>query len=112
MTRIVYRSPTYLSYNNIPTFKYLFIDQYNPSLKTVLIEVFYGILFSHHLPTLLKGGGILGNLHFINFSSIDLFLASYMGKIIFYILVFTILHFIIMPGIRKIDTKIKDLNKK
>jgi hypothetical protein len=112
MRRIVYKPPNYLPYNNRSIFKKLSIDEYNPSVRTVLIEVFYGIFFSHHLPTLLKGGGIFGNLHFINFSSIDLFLASYMGKIIFYILVFTILHFIIMPGIRKIDTKIKDLNKK
>ena len=108
MTHILYKSPE-LSYNSIKTYtpilKNILIDEYNPSLKTVLIEVFYSILFAHHLPTMLKGGGILGNTDLINFDSLSEFFRSYIGKIVFYVLIFYLLHFFVLVKIKKIDIK-------
>jgi hypothetical protein len=118
---IIYRSPSINSSPYIYTSRYinsspnrsnnqgilkntLIIDQ-DPTIKSVIIEVFYTILFSHHLPTLLKGGGLLGETNIISFDSVTDFFNSYIGKIVFYLLVFFILHFIILKHVKKIDLK-------
>ena len=118
MRRILYRPPTYINNSNnlikfVPFIKNLVINDYKPSLKTVIIEVFYSVVFSHHLPNLIKGGGFFGNLNFINIDSLALFLQSYVGKILFYFIVFYLLHFIVIPKTRKIDFKkiYNNLNK-
>jgi hypothetical protein len=106
--RNIYKSPRLFSNiirNYNPLLKNILIDEYNPSLKIVLIEVFYSILFSHHLPILFNGGGILGNTDILNFESFPSFFKSYLGKIIFYIIIFYILHFVVLTNIKKIDIK-------
>lgn len=81
--------------------------------NNVLIEVFYSIMFSHHVPMLFRQGGFFGNIQLIDFSSISSFFQSYIGKVLFFILVFSILHYIVLPRTRKIDLNKynKDLNK-
>ena len=108
MKNNIYKSPRLFSNiirNYNPIFKNILIDEYNPSFKTVLIEVFYSILFSHHLPLLFNGGGILGNTDILSFESIPSFFNSYVGKIVFYIIIFYILHFVVLVKIKKIDIK-------
>ena len=115
MRRILYRPP--IKSDNIikyiPFVKTFTINDYKPSMKNVLIETFYSLLFSHHLPTLIKGGGFLGNINFINTDNLALFLQSYLGRLLFYFIVFYLLHFIVIPKFRKIDFKkiYNDLNK-
>ncbi len=86
-----------------PNFKSMYIDNYKPSIKSVGIELFYSILFSHHVPSLMRGSGFFGNTKLIDFSSIHGFLTSYIGKIIFFFIVYYILHFFILTLVRKID---------
>lgn len=115
MRRILYRPPIKSEniFKYVPFVKSFVIHEYKPSMKSVLIETFYSLLFSHHLPTLIKGGGFLGNMSFINFDNLALFLQSYLGKILFYFIVFYLLHFIVIPKFRKIDFKktYNNLNK-
>jgi uncharacterized membrane-anchored protein YitT (DUF2179 family) len=108
MQNNIYKSPRLFSNiirNYNPILKNILIDKYNPSLKIVLIEVFYSILFSHHLPLLFNGGGLLGNTDILSFESIPSFFKSYVGKIIFYLIIFYILHFVVLVKIKKIDIK-------
>ena len=108
MRRFFFRNPriyqnTLRSYS--PIFKNILVDEYDPSLKTVLIEVFYTLLFSHHLPILFSGGGLFGGTELISFESYSEFFKSYTGKILFYTIIFYILHFIVLTKIKKIDIK-------
>jgi hypothetical protein len=108
MRRFLYKSPRIIDStlkNYVPIFKNILVDEYNPSVKTVLIEVFYTVLFSHHLPILFRGGGIFGEIKLISFESYSEFFRSYIGKILFYTAVFYILHFIVLRKIKKIDIK-------
>lgn len=81
--------------------------------NNVLIEVFYSIMFSHHIPMIFRQGGFFGNIPIIDFSSISTFFQSYIGKLIFFIIVFSMLHYVVLPRTRKIDLNKfnKHLNK-
>jgi len=101
MRRILYRAPSSPSIKYNPLLKYLVIDEYNPSMKGVFIEVVYSMIFSHHVPVLLKHGGFMGKIELFGNDSIADFLNSYVGKIIFFFLVYYILNFIVIPIIKK-----------
>lgn len=109
MRRFIYSSPNLIDNNRIKTYvpilKNILVDKYNPSIKTVFIEVFYTMFFSHHLPLIFKRGGFLGGSEFISFDSPIDFFKSYLGKLIFYFLIFYMLHFVILTHVKKIDIK-------
>lgn len=108
MRRIIYNSPALIDNNiktYVPIFKNILVDKYVPSIKTVFIEVFYTVLFSHHLPIIFKGGGFFGGTKLINTNSLFEFLQSYVGKILFYFMIFYILHFVVLTHVKKIDIK-------
>lgn len=104
MRKVLYTAPgrddsNPLKYN--PLLKYLIIDEYTPSMKGVFIDVLYSIIFSHHVPNLLRHGGFMGNVELFETDSIADFLNSYIGKIIFFFLIYYILNFIVIPIIKK-----------
>jgi hypothetical protein len=72
----------------------------DPSLRQVLIETFYGILFSHHLPVLMKSGGLIDDTKFIDFDSVPEFFLSYIGKIVFFLITYFLLYYVVMPNIK------------
>jgi len=88
-----------LQYN--PLLKYLVIDEYTPSMKGVFIDVVYSMIFSHHVPSLLQHGGFMGKIELFGNDSIADFLNSYVGKILFFFLIYYILNFIVVPIIKK-----------
>lgn len=99
-----------------PLFKSIIVDDYQPSMKSVSIESLYAILFSHHIPSLMRGGGFFGDIKIIDVSSLINFLNSYIGKILFFFITYYTLHFYIFPLIRKIDItknyKNKEISKR
>jgi len=105
MRPFIYNSSDNNTVNNSDIIKRIIVDKHNPTIKIVLIEVFYVMIFSHHLPNLMKGDGILGNCELINFNSASGFCKSYFGKIIFYMIIFFTLHYIILKYVKKIDLK-------
>jgi prolipoprotein diacylglyceryltransferase len=76
---------------------------YRPMMKSILIEALYSLIFTHHIPILMKQGTLMDDTPLINFQSIPLFLTSYFGKIIFFLTIYFTLHHIFLPFIRKID---------
>jgi len=76
---------------------------YRPIYKSVLIEALYSLIFTHHIPILMRQGTLLDDTPLINFSSVANFLTSYLGKIIFFVIIYTTLHYLFLPFIRKID---------
>ena len=76
---------------------------YRPMYKSVLIEAVYSLIFTHHIPILMKQGTLLDETPIIDFKSVASFLTSYIGKIIFFIVIYTTLHYLFLPFIRKID---------
>ena len=102
MRRLLYSAPQTenpLQYN--PLLKYLVVDEYNPSIKGVIIDVVYSIIFSHHIPALLKHGGFMGNTNILGIDTIADFLNSYIGKIIFFFIIYYTLNFVFIPIIKK-----------
>ena len=99
-----------------PIFKSIIVDDYNPNIKSVGIESFYALLFSHHIPSLMRGGGFFGDIKIIDISSFVNFLNSYIGKVLFFFITYYTLHYYIFPLIRKIDItknyKNKEINKR
>ena len=99
-----------------PLFKSVIVDDYNPNLKSVGIESIYALLFSHHIPALMRGGGFFGDTKIIDVSSFVNFLNSYIGKVLFFFITYYILHYYIFPLIRKIDItknyKKKEISKR
>jgi len=104
MKKVLY-SASYKDNSNLlkfnPLLKYLIIDEYTPSMKGVIIDVVYSIIFSHHIPSLLKHGGFMGNTELFGTDSIAEFLNSYIGKIIFFFIIYYILNFLVIPIIKK-----------
>ena len=95
-------------------YKYSSLPQNNRvPFNNILIEVFYSMMLSHHVPSMFRHGGFFGQIKLVDFSSIGAFLTSYIGKILFLIIIFSILHYIVLPKARKIDINKfnKDLNK-
>jgi hypothetical protein len=76
---------------------------YRPMMKSVLIEALYSLIFTHHIPILMKNGTLMDETPLINFNSIADFFTSYFGKIIFFLTIYFTLHYIFLPFIRKID---------
>jgi len=72
----------------------------DPSFRQVLIETFYGILFSHHLPVLMKSGGLVDDTKLIDFNSVPAFFLSYIGKIVFFLITYFLLYYVVMPNIK------------
>jgi hypothetical protein len=105
MRSFIYNSSNNNIVNNSDIIKRIIVDKHNPTIKVVLIEVFYFMVFSHHLPNLMKGDGLLGNCELININSASGFCKSYLGKIIFFMFIFFILHYIILKNVKKIDLK-------
>ena len=71
-----------------------------PTFKSVILDVFFMILYIHHFPNILRGGNLMGNSPIIDISSLSRFVGSYIGKIIYMFIVFTILHYILVPFIK------------
>ena len=86
-----------LSPNNIHSQPTLNID---PSFKQILIETFYGMVFSHHLPALMKSGAIIDETKMIDFDSVPAFFLSYIGKIVFFLTTYILLYYVVMPNIK------------
>jgi len=95
-----------------PILKHVVDDLYTPSFNSVIVEVFYSLLFSHHIPILMKGHGIIGDTVLFDFSSLADFLQCYIGKILFYFLIYMCLHYLIIPSVKsvKVDTIKKNLS--
>ena len=72
-----------------------------PSLKSVILDVFFMILYIHHIPNIIYKGNMFGSGKLIDVSSIRNFIQSYIGKLVFLSIVFMILHYIVVPFIRK-----------
>ena len=85
------------SQNNLKLHSTLNID---PSLRQVLIETFYGILFSHHLPVLMRSGALIDDTKFIDFNSVPEFFLSYIGKLTFFLITYILLYYVFMPNIK------------
>jgi len=117
MPRSINNSPIYIEPRVIRTYspriRHIINDTYTPSFNSVIIEVFYSLLFSHHIPILMKGDGLIGDTILFNISSISDFLQCYIGKILFYLLIFTCLHYLVIPSVKsvKIDTIKKHISK-
>jgi hypothetical protein len=105
MPRIIYRNPTYLK--NIPIVRRIRSSglsssvYYNPSFKSILIETFFGMVFSHHIPVLMKSGGLVDSTKVIEFDSISNFFKSYLGKITFFLVTYTLLYYGFIPLLKK-----------
>jgi hypothetical protein len=76
---------------------------YRPMMKSILIEALYSLIFTHHIPILMKQGTLMDDTPLINFNSVAQFLTSYFGKIIFFLTIYFTLHYLFLPFIRKID---------
>lgn len=104
MGRFFYRTPIIalpqrspVSPNNVQLQPTLNID---PSFKQILIETFYGMVFSHHLPTLMKSGGFVDDTKMIDFDSVPAFFLSYIGKMVFFLTTYILLYYVVMPNIK------------
>jgi hypothetical protein len=102
MRRLLYSTsninPNPLEYN--PLLKYLIVDEYTPTIKGVIIDVVYSMIFSHHIPSLLKHGGFMGQTNLFGINTVADFLNSYIGKIIFFFIIYYTLNFIVIPIIK------------
>ena len=76
---------------------------YRPMMKSVFIEALYSLIFTHHIPILMKNGSLLDETPLIRFDSIASFFTSYFGKIFFFLSIYFTLHYVFLPFIRKID---------
>lgn len=72
-----------------------------PSLKAVILDVIFMILYIHHIPNIIYKGNMFGSGKLIDVSSVPNFMQSYIGKLVFLSIVFMILHYILVPIIRK-----------
>jgi hypothetical protein len=81
----------------------VFSPSYRPMVKSIFIEALYSLIFSHHIPILMKHGSIMDETPLISFNSITEFFLSYFGKIIFFITIYFTLHYFFMPMVRKIE---------
>jgi hypothetical protein len=72
----------------------------DPSVRQILIETFYGILFSHHLPVLMKSGGLIDDTKFVDFDSVPDFFLSYIGKIVFFLITYILLYYVVVPNLK------------
>lgn len=72
-----------------------------PSLKSVILDSFFMILYIHHLPNIIKNGTMFGSGKLIDLSSVPSFIQSYFGKMFFLFIIFTVFHYIVVPNIRK-----------
>ena len=108
MGRFFYRTPIIalpqrspVSPNNLQSYQIshptLNLD---PSFKQILIETFYGMVFSHHLPALMKSGAIVDETKIIDFDSVPAFFLSYIGKIVFFLTTYILLYYVVMPNIK------------
>jgi len=86
-----------VSPNNIQSQPTLNVD---PSFKQILIETFYGMVFSHHLPVLMKSGAIIDETKMIDFDSVPAFFLSYIGKMVFFLTTYILLYYVVMPNIK------------
>jgi hypothetical protein len=103
MRRLLYSRPNIVNSNLLeynPLLKYLVVDEYTPTIKGVIIDVVYSIIFSHHVPSLLKHGGFMGNTNILGVNSLADFLSSYVGKIIFFFMIYYTLNFLVIPIIK------------
>jgi hypothetical protein len=103
MRRLLHSRPNIVNSNPLeynPLLKYLVVDEYTPSIKGVIIDVVYSMIFSHHVPALLKHGGFMGNTNILGINSVADFLNSYVGKILFFFMIFYTLNFIVIPIIK------------
>ena len=108
MGRFFYRTPIIalpqrspVSPNNLQS-KPISVPTLNldPSFKQILIETFYGMVFSHHLPALMKSGAIVDETKIIDFDSVPAFFLSYIGKIVFFLITYILLYYVVMPNIK------------
>jgi hypothetical protein len=117
MPRSINNSPIYIEPRIIRTYsprlRHVVDDIYTPSFNSVIIEVFYSLLFSHHIPILMKGDGLIGDTVLFSLSSIQDFLQCYIGKILFYFVIYICLHYLIIPSVKsvKVDTIKKHISK-
>jgi hypothetical protein len=81
----------------------MYSPSYRPMAKSIFIEALYSLIFSHHIPILMKQGALMDETPLINFNSITEFFLSYFGKIIFFITIYFTLHYFFMPFVRKIE---------
>ena len=81
----------------------MFSPSYRPMTKNILIEAFYSLIFSHHIPILMKHGTFLDDTPIISFDSVTSFFTSYIGKIVFFLLIYFTLHYFFLPFVRKIE---------
>ena len=58
------------------------------------------MVFSHHLPTLMKSGGLVDETKLIDFDSVPAFFLSYIGKIVFFLITYILLYYVVMPNIK------------
>ena len=72
-----------------------------PTFKSVILDVFFMMLYIHHFPNILRGGNLMGDTPIIDISSLTYFLNSYVGKITYMFLIFMILHYVLVPFIHK-----------
>jgi hypothetical protein len=72
-----------------------------PTFKSVILDVFFMMLYIHHFPNILRGGNLMGNSQIINVSSLPAFLSSYLGKITYMFIIFMTLHYVLVPFIHK-----------
>jgi hypothetical protein len=86
-----------VSSNNLQLQPTLHVD---PSFRQILIETFYGMVFSHHLPALMKSGAIVDETKMIDFDSVPAFFLSYIGKIVFFLTTYILLYYVVMPNIK------------
>jgi hypothetical protein len=104
MRRLLYSRPTNINPNTLeynPLLKHLIVDEFTPSIKGVIIEVVYSLIFSHHIPVLLKHGGFIGDTTLLDINTVPNFLNSYIGKATFFFIVYYTLNFIVIPIIKK-----------
>jgi len=81
----------------------MYSPTYRPMMKSIFIEALYSLIFSHHIPILMKHGSLMDETPLINFNSVTEFFLSYFGKIIFFITIYFTLHYFFMPVVRKIE---------
>ena len=81
----------------------MYSPSYRPMVKSIFIEALYSLIFSHHIPILMKQGALMDETPLISFNSIIEFFLSYFGKIIFFIIIYFTLHYFFMPFVRKIE---------
>jgi len=72
-----------------------------PSLKAVILDVFFMMLYIHHIPNIIYKGNMFGSGRLIDISSTRNFVQSYIGKLFFLSIVFMVFHYIVVPIIRK-----------